>query len=171
MASLYDLLGRCIDWATGKAKVSAELTGSSFATRLVTSSVNSELSAGASEVLDVYASSGKMSKINALDISIQAPAGAASGTHIIAIYLRNGTTNIGVAYAASNYNVDIELTYSHWRTATAKYPDTSAALMQALSMVAVDSDTHLRFFYLNNTDVATTQTRNIKLNLKERGII
>jgi hypothetical protein len=30
MASLYDLLARCIDWATGKAKVSAELTGSSL---------------------------------------------------------------------------------------------------------------------------------------------
>lgn len=123
------------------------------------------VAAGAVESITVYAPSGQISKLQAMVIDIPTPTGALSGNHYV--YVQYSIANITSMYANSNYNVKVVFRNSQWEIADiAKAPATEA--VTAMQGFEFDDVIGLTFFYGNNTDVAQTGSRMIKVVLKDR---
>jgi len=157
----------------GNSRNGIVLSGSTAlngATRFAKSNTTTEVVAtNGTEVIDFSASANKIAELMGLYVGINAPVGAASGTHELKISLVSGTDTVPIAYFNVAYNVALVFTYSELSAGTVN-PSDKAALLAALQKTRIDANLLLRFTYYNKTNVNTTSDRDYRLVFVERGV-
>lgn len=120
----------------------------------------SQINAGGSEQYTFYPPAGTIGKLTNLWLSANAPAGAASGIHQMVATPQGGPN---VLIGESTYAAGVSYLSGAWNTNSAQTPPAAAGADQSWPIgnrLIVDSTHGLNLSYTNNTNVATTETRN-----------
>lgn len=125
------------------------------------------VSASTNEVVEVYAPTSSLYKVQGVRLKVNADATATSGTHSFT-GVNHGS--IDVWTGSSTFDTKISYTASHWWDANnTQYPDTDAATLQAVQSMKATENTPIRIRYYNGTDAAQDNQRIIKLVVAEDG--
>ena len=128
---------------------------------------STSIASGSGEITDVYAPSGSVYQLNALNIHIDADPDWASGSHIVS--LRGAAMKNGQAIQGkSDYTTRLRWQFSEWRNANqTQIPSDTMASLYAMKDIRADENQPMKFKYTNNADAAQDQDREYRLTVLE----
>jgi hypothetical protein len=134
--------------------------------RFITS-VSTPIAAGASEIVDLFTSTGTVGISQSGYFYVDKPVGSATGQHSITV--TSSYQNGDYLYGSSAYNVDIH--YNHRRFVSASLqqsPTSDTGQIMATKENLFDEITGFRFVYTNGTNVAQANLRTYAISYIER---
>lgn len=122
---------------------------------------STELLAGGSESLTIYAPAGFVAEIISVRIDIPAPAAATTGYQYCYIsYGGLGNSAVDVLYGAANYPDMLEMRFNMWEKASkSANPPDAISQISNLKNLKFDDSTFLAINYKNSSDKSITGTR------------
>jgi hypothetical protein len=125
--------------------------------------------AGSTEITDVNAPSGTLINVSNLDILVQPPSGASSGSHRIVVQGPDGSTRY--ILAQSSFDTQIRLFGNTITTGDdTQTPGTAATQQANILALAMDDTNSIKLRYDNFTDVDQTNDRRVKIVGIQRGV-
>lgn len=146
----------------------AQLSGRKAQLRVINADANITVAAGASENVDITPTAGCMARIIALQINANSPTGATKGSHMLQLFLGTSVpVSIINAYMVYNKTGGISTMAPYGAADTSMTPPN---FTDVLGMIRFSSALPLRVAYRNDTDVAQTKLRVIRLVIEEEPI-
>lgn len=122
--------------------------------------------------MEIKPPAGKLWQITNMYLLSAAPPGASGGSHTFTFRPGNPAGNLAALQGGSVFNQNIEWNYSHWDNADhVKKPNTDIAAQRALMNILITADKPLIIRYVNATDAAQTNVRQLELSILETSLI
>jgi hypothetical protein len=137
--------------------------------QVITASQTDDISAGGTELIDVFAPSGSVYRVKAMSIDIDPPGSATTGAHSIGMRSASASA-LSSMKGKSEYSARLFFQYSYWENSSANgypKPPTNEAQIMAIQNALATENQPLRFKYVNDTDVVQSNERKIKLVVEE----
>jgi len=163
IALLKGLLKQLQGTGTGAAPV--QLTGRRLAVGVGNYDQVLNVAVGGTTTITITPSTGELWRLQAIILSLSAPAGATSGTHTLYVVPWFNTYSIyRVLEASSNYGDGIQILYNYIKDATAgKYPTTEQAQQAAIQGLVVTNSAPLYIKYANSTNATQSGTLTVRV--------
>lgn len=128
-------------------------------------SATDSVAAGNREVTEIYAPSGSLYKIVALDISVKPDADATTGDNRVMV---RPMDQLAVLQGQESFDSRLRFARSHWEGASiSAQPPSAAAQTQAVQSIKATENAPIVFWYDNNTDAAMENQRRYLLVVEE----
>ena len=125
----------------------------------------SDLPAGTTETVDIFAPSGSIYRPLNVDLSVASPSGSSNGIHQLTL---NSLDAVTATFAESNHGDDLRLTTGKWRKATSKKePTTESAIRASIESLVATENSPIKILYLNDTDVVQAKDRSYEFVMQE----
>lgn len=130
------------------------------------------VSSGQTETIDYFVPSGSVGEVKSIYFQVPTPTGATTSVHRAIVSTNFGNLSVKGTYLDGMANFGKSLLYNgDWVDADFhQYPTDKGAQFNSQSTIVFDSERSFRISYINNTNVAQSNKRNIALIYLEREV-